>query len=52
MNEMAVKIDQMTIKFTTIFHCKALQNLPKLGFLFDTIWQACPPRFERQKKSK
>jgi hypothetical protein len=27
------KIDQTAIKFTNIFHCKALQNLPKLGFL-------------------
>jgi hypothetical protein len=23
----------MTVKYTSIFHCKALQNLPKLGFL-------------------
>jgi hypothetical protein len=27
------KIDQMAIKYTYIFHCKALQNLPKLGLL-------------------
>jgi hypothetical protein len=27
------KIDQMAITYTNIFHCKALQNLPKLGFL-------------------
>jgi hypothetical protein len=26
------KIFQMTIKYTNIFHYKALQNLPKLGF--------------------
>jgi hypothetical protein len=25
------KIDQMAIKYTNIFHCKTLQNLPKLG---------------------
>jgi hypothetical protein len=24
------KIDQMAIKYTKIFHCKNLQNLPKL----------------------
>jgi hypothetical protein len=27
------KTDQMVIKMTKIFHCKTLQNLPKLGFL-------------------
>jgi hypothetical protein len=27
------KIFPMTIKYTSIFHSKALQNLPKLGFL-------------------
>jgi hypothetical protein len=27
---------QVTIKYTNIFHCKALQNLPKLGFL---VWK-------------
>jgi hypothetical protein len=26
------KIDQMTVKYTSIFYSKALQNLPKLGF--------------------
>jgi hypothetical protein len=33
----------MTIKYTSIFHYKALQNLPKLGFLVwkQTIWQPC-----------
>jgi hypothetical protein len=35
------KIYQMTITYTSIFHSKALQNLPKLGFLVwkQTIWQ-------------
>jgi hypothetical protein len=28
------KIDQMSIIYTNIFQCKALRNLPKLGFLF------------------
>jgi hypothetical protein len=28
---MARKMDQMTIKYTDIFHSKAPQNLPKLG---------------------
>jgi hypothetical protein len=34
-------IFQMTIQYTSIFHSKALQNLPKLGFLVwkQTIWQ-------------
>jgi hypothetical protein len=27
------KIDQVTIKYTNIFHCKNLQKLPKFGFL-------------------
>jgi hypothetical protein len=27
------KIDQMAIKYTNISHRKALQNLPKVGFL-------------------
>jgi hypothetical protein len=27
------KIDQMPIKYTNIFNCKILQNLPKFGFL-------------------
>jgi hypothetical protein len=27
------KIYQMVIKYTNIFFCKALQNLPKVGFL-------------------
>jgi hypothetical protein len=33
----------MTLKYTNIFHFKALQNLPKLGFLVwkYTIWQPC-----------
>jgi hypothetical protein len=36
-------IDQMATKYTNIFHCKTLQNLPKLGFLVRKyavcIWQ-------------
>jgi hypothetical protein len=27
------KIDKMSLKFTNIFHCKTLRNLPKLAFL-------------------
>jgi hypothetical protein len=36
-----LKTFQRTIKYTNIFHSKALQNLPKLGFLVRkyTIWQ-------------
>jgi hypothetical protein len=26
------EIDQMVIKYTNVFHCKALQNFSKLGF--------------------
>jgi hypothetical protein len=38
---MGYKIDQITINYTDIFHCKTLQNLPKLGFLIwkKAIWQ-------------
>jgi hypothetical protein len=34
-------MDQVSIKYTSIFHCKALQNLPKFGFLVwkQTTWQ-------------
>jgi hypothetical protein len=37
------KIFQMVIKYKNIFHSKALQILPKLGFLVwkQTIWQPC-----------
>jgi hypothetical protein len=31
------KIDQTAIKFTKIFNCKTLQNLPKLIFWFESI---------------
>jgi hypothetical protein len=36
-------MDQLSIKYTNIFHCKTLQNLPKFGFLVwrQTIWQPC-----------
>jgi hypothetical protein len=35
------KIDQMAIKYTNIYHCKTLPNLPKLGLWVwkETIWQ-------------
>jgi hypothetical protein len=26
-------MDQVSIKYTYIFHCKTIQNLPKVGFL-------------------
>jgi hypothetical protein len=37
-------MDQVSIKYTDIFHCKTLQNLHKFGFLVwkQTIWQPCP----------
>jgi hypothetical protein len=31
-----LKIDQISIKYTNIFHSKPLRNLPKMGFL---VWQ-------------
>jgi hypothetical protein len=34
----------MAIKYTNIFHCKTLQNLPKLGLFLVweyAIWQPC-----------
>jgi hypothetical protein len=36
-------MDQVSIKYTNIFHCKTLRNLPKFGFLVwkQTIWQPC-----------
>jgi hypothetical protein len=36
-------MDQVSIKYSNIFHCKTLQNLPKFGFLVlkQTIWQPC-----------
>jgi hypothetical protein len=36
-------MEQVSIKYTDIFHCKPLQNLPKFGFLVwkQTIWQLC-----------
>jgi hypothetical protein len=44
-NQMTVKYSKMTIKYTSIFHSNALQNLLKLGFLVckQTIWQPCFP---------
>jgi hypothetical protein len=36
-------MDQVSIKYTNIFHSKTLQNFPKFGFLVwkQTIWQPC-----------
>jgi hypothetical protein len=36
-------MDQVSIKYTNIFDCKTLKNLPKFGFLVwkQTIWQPC-----------
>jgi hypothetical protein len=35
------KMNQVSVKYTNIFHCKTPQNLPKLGFYVwkQTIWQ-------------
>jgi hypothetical protein len=37
------KMDQVTIKYSNIFHWNTLQDLPKFGFLVwkQTIWQPC-----------
>jgi hypothetical protein len=37
------KIDQMAIKYTNIFRCKSLKNLPKRLILVrkNAIWQPC-----------
>jgi hypothetical protein len=52
MYQIAVKIYQMSIKYTNIFHCKTLKNLLKLRFLPQNeisglniyiIWQPCVP---------
>jgi hypothetical protein len=34
-------MDHVSIKYTILFHCKTLQNLPRFGFLDwkQTIWQ-------------
>jgi hypothetical protein len=32
------KIDQMSIIYSNIFHCKALQNLPKCRFLVSKVY--------------
>jgi hypothetical protein len=41
------KIDQMVIKYTNNFHCKTLQNLPKLGFGFENKPTGNPARETR-----
>jgi hypothetical protein len=47
------KIDLVPIKYTNIFHCKALQNLPSLGFWSENkpsgnpVWNA-----ERMRNSQ
>jgi hypothetical protein len=37
------QIDEMDTTYSNIVRCKALQNLPKSGFLvcFQTIWHPC-----------
>jgi hypothetical protein len=36
-------MDQVSMKYANIFHCKTIKNLPKFGFLvrIQTIWQPC-----------
>jgi hypothetical protein len=44
----------MAVKYTNIFHCKTLQNLPKFGFLVlkYTIWQPCLCCLRGRRKRK
>jgi hypothetical protein len=48
------KMDQVSIKYTNILHCKTLQQFPKFGFLVwkQTIWQPWFPSqcFPRRRK--
>jgi hypothetical protein len=39
----------MATKYRNSFHCKTIQNLPKMGFLFwkYTIWQPWTDRDQR-----
>jgi hypothetical protein len=34
---MAAKETKMAKKYFNIFHCKTLQNLPRLGFWFENV---------------
>jgi hypothetical protein len=45
------KIDQMAAKYTNIFYCKTLENLPKFGFFVwkYTIWQPCVIQSEQRE---
>jgi hypothetical protein len=45
------KIDQMFIKYTNIFHCKTLQNLPNLDFWFENIPSGNPDPHLREFSS-
>jgi hypothetical protein len=46
------KIDQMAIKYTNNFHCKALQNLPKLGFVVCHLATLLPATLNRNRWKK
>jgi hypothetical protein len=37
-------MEPVLIKYTNIFHCKTLQNLPKVGFLFENKSSGNPER--------
>jgi hypothetical protein len=45
------EIDQMAIKYTNIFRCKALQNLPKLRFFGLKNIPSGNPAVEEEEKS-
>jgi hypothetical protein len=46
------KLHQTTVKYTNIFHSKALQNIPKLGFLVFKYKPSGNPDSELRSGSK
>jgi hypothetical protein len=46
------KIDQTSVKYTNVFHCKTLQNIPKLGFLFENKPSGNPGCDKASKKAE
>jgi hypothetical protein len=43
-------MDQVSIKYTNIIHCKTLQNLPNFFIIWkQTIWQPCLYRYMYSK---
>jgi hypothetical protein len=42
----------MVLKYDKIFHCKILQNVPKLGFLFENRPSGNPGLRRRRRRRK